>query len=253
LWAWGVVFGGQFFNPEATSPERMITADSPEIVRALQWMEGYSQRYGTSALAEFRSRDQALNGYSFAMLRDRRYAVAVDGQWRARDIADLQARYEGQNLPLDQYVVAPLPTIDGGRRNAGWISGHVFVIPRDADNREGAWEFARFWAGIGAAERNAAAICASGGWIPASQGVVDQPAYQAALKREPMLRQFVELAASENQIPIPSIPAASYYVQQINQAVKHLLHDDAEGDAQRVLQDASDRARARLHETLDEL
>ncbi|MEQ8837021.1 MAG: extracellular solute-binding protein, partial [Lacipirellulaceae bacterium] len=167
LWAWGVVFGGQFWNPDAENADQFITAEHPANVAALEWMAKYSDRYGPSVVGAFRSGEQALTGTTFPMLVDRRYAVMMDGQWRLRDIATAKQS--------DQFTVVPLPppTQDlapNGRKNAGWVNGNFFVVPKASKCPEGAWAFMKFWAGVNN-EARAARACADGGWIPVSQQV----------------------------------------------------------------------------------
>ncbi|MEM8864732.1 MAG: extracellular solute-binding protein, partial [Planctomycetota bacterium] len=85
LWAWAAVFGGRFYDPEATAIVNVITADSPANLAALRWMASYSRRYGAERVASFRTGDQALTGSTFPLLGERRYAAIMDGQWRVRD------------------------------------------------------------------------------------------------------------------------------------------------------------------------
>lgn len=102
LWAWGIVFGGEFADRNGA-----VTADAPEIVAALEWMAGYSRRYGPSEVAAFRSGEQALTGSAFPLLADRRYAVVMDGQWRVRDIAEAQQAASDRGQQLDEFIVTP--------------------------------------------------------------------------------------------------------------------------------------------------
>jgi len=248
LWAWGIVFGGNFWNPQAGEPAAKITADSPKIVAALEWMAGYSRRYGPSEVAAFRSGEQALAGAAFPLL-DRRYAVIMDGQWRVRDIAQAQAAEATSGKAPDEFAVVPLPAPAEGRVNAGWVNGNFFVVPRQARQKQGAWQFMKFWSGFSETAQQAAEACAEGGWIPASQSVVDQRVYQQALDQSPLLRKFVELAASENQQPVPPLPVASVYYQEVVAAAQEVLYRDA--DPQASLRQAADRTRARLQEVLD--
>jgi len=259
LWAWGVVFGGTFWNPAATEASAAITADDPQNVAALEWMAGYSHRYGPSVVSSFRSGEQALTGTSFPMLADRRYAVMMDGQWRLRDLAAARGlaatREEGtarkKLRSQDQFTVVSLPSPPGGVENAGWVNGNFFVVPKNSKYPKGAWQFMKFWSGLGN-EARAAQACAAGGWIPVSQEVVDQPAYQQALRDEPLLNVFVELASSENQHPTPPLPVAAFYLQQVKRAAQDVMFREGAAKPQAVLHDAAERVRSRLKEVLDE-
>ena len=240
IWAWGVVFGGKFADLQSTEPSAMITADSPEIVAALSWMAGFSRRYGPSAVAAFRSGEQALTGAAFPLLADRRYAVLMDGQWRVRDIAEARGKTK------DEITVVPLPAPPGGRERAGWVNGNFFVVPRQAKQKEGAWQFMKFWSGFDGHESQAAEACAEGGWIPASRHVVEQPAYQQSLRRWPLLKHFVDLAASSNQWPVPAVPVASLYYQEVVDAAQEVMFRG--DDPQAALTRAAERTRLRLRE-----
>lgn len=246
LWAWGIVFGGEF-----TDGQGAVTADSSEIIAALDWMAGYSRRYGPSEVAAFRSGEQALTGSTFPLLADRRYAVVMDGQWRVRDIAEAQAAADERGEQLDEFVATALPSPAGGRQDAGWVNGNFFVVPIQARQKQGAWEFMKFWVGFDEQTAPAtAAACVAGGWIPASQKVVDQPAYQRALEEQPLLKEFVRLAASENQVPVPALPVASLYYQQVVQAAQSVMYRGE--DAETALRRAAQHTRARLQEVLDD-
>ena len=244
IWAWAIVFGGEFADLNAKDAETTITADAPENLAALKWMAGYADRYGPSELATFRSGEQALTGTNFPLLADRRYAAIMDGQWRVRDIAT--AAQPGG----DQYTVVPLPVPSDGTENAGWVNGNFFIVPSNARHKQGAWEFMKFWSGFGGTEARAAQGSAEGGWIPSSQRVVDQPAYQQAIEKYPLLQTFVELAASENQRPVPPLPIASIYYQEVVAAAQEVLYRGA--NPEQALRQAAATVRERFREMRNE-
>ncbi|MEM8945267.1 MAG: extracellular solute-binding protein [Planctomycetota bacterium] len=250
LWAWGIVFGGEFANFNAKLAEQVITADSPAIQRALEWMAGYSKRYGPSEVTAFRSGEQALTGSTFPLLADRRYAVMMDGQWRVRDIAEAEAAAQERGITSDRYAVVPLPAPPAGRTDAGWVNGNFFVVPQRARRKAGAIAFMKFWVGFSDSPNSAAEACSAGGWIPVSQAVVDQPSFQQALVDRPLLTEFVRLAASPHQIPVPALPVASTYYQQVVSAAQAVMYrGDVPGEA---LKRAAKQTRARLREVLGE-
>lgn len=245
LWAWGVVFGGRFADPEAAEPSERVTAADPKTLSALRWMAGYADRYGTDRLAAFRSGDQALTGASFPLLADRRYAVMMDGQWRVRDLA--LAKHAGET---DEFGVVPLPPPLNGVERAGWVNGNFFLVPRGARNPSGAWAFMKFWTGFDGAEADAAVTAAAGGWIPASEQVVRQPAFQAFLSERPRFEVFVRLASSPHQLPTPALPVSSGYYREVVAAAQDVLYRGADPE-QRLLQ-ADERTRQRLEAVLAE-
>lgn len=239
IWAWGIVFGGRFYDPLTGA----ITADSPPVVAALRWMKSYSDRYGADRAAAFRKGDQALTGAAFPLLQGR-YAVIMDGQWRVREILAHQEQARRLGQPVHQYDVVPLPPPPGGKADAGWVNGNFFVVPRGCKNPEGAWAFMKFWSGFSGWEAEAAHTCVEGGWIPASREVVGQDEFQRYLRATPLFARFVALAGSPNQVPVPSIPAASTYYREVIRAAEEAMYRGR--DPQQVLEQAADRVRRRL-------
>ncbi len=250
LWAWGIVFGGHFADLSSTDLVTLITPDDPKIVAALSWMAGYSQRYGPSEVAAFRSGEQALTGAAFPLLANRRYAVVMDGQWRIRDVAEAAAAAKRIGEQADEITVVPLPPPPGGVANAGWVNGNFFAVPRGARQKQGAWEFMKYWTGFSGNGIAAAKACAAGGWIPPSQEIVDQAPYQKALDEQPLLREFVTLAASPHQRPVPALAVSSFYYQEVVRAAQQVMYRGT--DPQTELQEAAARVRQRLREVLDE-
>jgi len=244
IWAWGIVFGGRFYDPASGR----VTADSAPIMRALDWMASYSRRYGARNVAAFRKGDQTLTGSAFPLLEGR-YAMIMDGQWRVLEIAAAQraARRRGEDVP--EFGVAPLPAPPDGRANAGWVNGNFFVIPRGARNAAGAWAFAKYWAGFGGFESQAARHCAAGGWIPASHEVVSEQAFEEFLAKYPDFATFVELAGSEHQVPTPAVPGAMFFYTEIVRAAEDAMYRGIAPEE--VLERATRRVQARLDEVRD--
>ncbi len=220
LWSWGIVFDGHFYD--ATTGR--VTVDSPKIVAALDWMASYSRRYGADQVARFRKGDQALPGAAFPLLEGR-YAMIMDGQWRVAEIAAVQEAARKRGEPVPRYGVVPLPPPDGGLRDAGWVNGNFFVVPRGAKNPRGAWAFMKFWSGFGGHEDQAARACAGGGWIPASQRVVEHPTFQTYLARHPMFRTFVALAGSPHQVPTPRVPGAQFFQDEVIRSAEDAMYN----------------------------
>jgi multiple sugar transport system substrate-binding protein len=241
LWAWGIVFGGHFYD----SQRRLVTADRPEIVAALEWMADYRKRFGAARLAAFRQGDQSLPGRAFPLLAGR-YTAVMDGQWRVRDILAAQAEQRSRGENVTEYGVCPLPYPPQGRPAAGWVNGNFFLIPRGARQAAGAWEFMKFWSGFDGYEAEAARTCREGGWLPVSLQVVRQPEFQAHLASQPLFAQFVELAASPNQVPTPVIPGAPFFQRAIQDAAAEVLYLTPAPSPATVLQRTSRSIQTRL-------
>jgi multiple sugar transport system substrate-binding protein len=241
LWAWGIVFGGAFYD-DATGE---VTLASRPIVEALKWMVSYRDRYGAAEVAAYRQGDQSLPGKSFPLLAGR-YAMVMDGQWRVRDIVASQEEQRHGDEPVTEYGVCPLPVPPAGRPRAGWVNGNFFLVPRGAKNQAGAWEFMKFWSGFGGNEASAAQTCVDGGWVPVSTAVANHPTCQDYLQREPLFATFVELAAEPNQIPTPVIPGAAFYQRTVNDAAATAMYVEGSPDPQQLLEQATAKIKAHL-------
>ena len=244
LWAWGVVFGGDFYDENTGQ----ITADHPRIVEALEWMVSYPRLHGVEAIRAFRSTNREAGAGS--MLLEGRYGLMMDGQWRVAEMDEAREQSLASGRSSIDYGVVPLPAPSGGRAQAGWVNGNFFVVPKGCHNPRGAWEFMKFWSGFGGYEAEAAISATSGGWIPASSQVVEQPEFQAYLKRHPQFRLFVDLANSPNQQPTPMIPVQAYYFERLNRAVEEAMSlskspKQALQEATRDVQTRLDAARSR--------
>ncbi|MBI2477674.1 MAG: extracellular solute-binding protein [Planctomycetia bacterium] len=211
-------------------------------------MVSYRDRYGAAEVAAYRQGDQSLPGKTFPLLAGR-YTMVMDGQWRVRDIAAAQEEQRRSGEPIAEYGVCPLPTPPAGRPRAGWVNGNFFLVPRGAKNREGAWQFMKFWSGFDGNEANAAETCVAGGWIPASTAVANHPTFQRCLQREPLFATFVELAAEPNQIPTPVIPGASFFQRAVNDAAATALYVEGSSDAEQLLEHAAAKIKAHLDRT----
>lgn len=244
LWAWGIVFGGDFYDEETGR----VTANHPRIVEALEWMVSYTDYHGLQKIRAFRSTNREAGAGS--MLLDGRYGLMLDGQWRIAELDEAreQALDEVQD-PID-YGVVPLPAPPGGRENAGWVNGNFFVVPRGCKNPKGAWEFMKFWSGFGGHERDAAITAASGGWIPASRQVVAQREFQQYLHQHPNFRLFVDLAGRPHQIPTPAVPVQAYFYERVNLAAEKAL--SLTKTPRQALDDATRDIQARLDAVLSE-
>jgi multiple sugar transport system substrate-binding protein len=230
LWAWGPVFGGGIFAEDSGH----VAIDTPANRAALQWMMAYRQEYGGDNLAAFRTGDQSLPGKTFPLLSGR-YVLLMDGQWRVRDIRAAQQAQRERNEPVTEYGVCPLPPPSGGQRDAGWVNGNFFVVPRGAKQPRGAWEFMQFWSGFGGHEAEAAKTCIAGGWIPVSSKVVEQPSFQQYLTSEPLFAEFVRLASSQHQYPVPIIAGAPFLKREIESVGEQALSDSGGDDAGALL------------------
>jgi multiple sugar transport system substrate-binding protein len=197
------IFGGGFWDEAASR----AVVDTPANLRALTFLAECRKALGFDEVVRFESSlNQGQGGNVDWPFISGRYSIVVDGQWRVEQLV--------RNAPDLEYRAAPIPPPTGGKRHAGWSNGNFMIIPKGAAHPEGAWEFAKFWAGWGDPAR-AAEFCTWGGWLPLWPPVAEAPAYRAFLAKHPAFGTFLDVLPSENIVPSPPVPYQVFLNDQI--------------------------------------
>lgn len=102
----------------------------------------------------------------------------------------------------------------------------------------------KFWSGFDGHEAEAARACVAGGWIPASQKVVDQVTFQDFLRAQPLFAEFVRLAASPHQAPTPAVVGAQFFQDEVIRAAEDAMYKLT--PPREALENATRRVQARL-------
>src|SRR5258708_27885617 len=79
-WGMGYLFGGQLWDGKSR-----ITANSPENVRAMTWVQSFSKKYGASELHTFRSGFGGFTTPQNAFMASQ-VAMELQGVWIANFI-----------------------------------------------------------------------------------------------------------------------------------------------------------------------
>jgi multiple sugar transport system substrate-binding protein len=192
-----------------------LTIDTPGNLAALRYLAEQRRRLGWGNVQRFQagmsSIDSAGAGWPFITGA---YSIVVDGQWRVEQIA--------KYAPGLEYKTAPLPPPLGGNKNYGWGNGNFVVIPRGARHKEGAYEFCKFFAGIGNPKR-AAKYAIRGGWLPVFRTDARSPEYLDYLKKHPQFKTFVDLMDSEWVQPSPPIPYQVFFHDNMDRLEERVL------------------------------
>jgi multiple sugar transport system substrate-binding protein len=212
-----VLFGGGFYD-ERTG---QVTLNTPENLRALQFIAEQHRRLGHENVVRFVAglTGDSSGGVDWPFISGA-YSIALDGGWRVEQLAKFAPQ-------LDYRTAPPLPPPAGGRPNAGWATADMLLIPRDAKEPRGAWEFIRFWSGLQQPER-AAQFFIWGGWLPITDGIANAPLYQEYLRRHPPLRTFVKLLPSENIEPPPPVPYQAFLSDRIDRMQDRVIRGTLE-------------------------
>jgi multiple sugar transport system substrate-binding protein len=91
------------------------------------------------------------------------------------------------------------------------------IVPISAKQKQGAWEFLKFWSGLDNPDR-AAAFYNMGGWLPYSPAVAKSPTFQKWLKGDRQFQAFLDILASPNCKAPPPIANLQFLSDLIDRA-----------------------------------
>jgi len=131
--SWGYWFGGRLWNGRDA-----LTANSPENLRAMEWVKSYVDRYGAKELDRFK---KTFGGFSSAdnAFFTGQVAMEIQGVWMANFIKIY--------APKDfEWGAAPFPAAVPGLENVTVAEADVIGIPRGAKHPKEAFEFIKFMA-----------------------------------------------------------------------------------------------------------
>jgi multiple sugar transport system substrate-binding protein len=128
-WAYPLWFGGRLWDGEH------ITANQPENVEALTWVESYTRTNGLDNLQRFTAGFGKFSSPQSSFFSGK-IAMALQGVFFAHFIR--------QYAPGLEYGVAAWPETPHGPENFTIADADVLVIPRGSKHPKEAWEFIRF-------------------------------------------------------------------------------------------------------------
>jgi len=198
LYTWGLVFGGSFYDPV----RQKVTADHPQVVAALTWMQDFANRYGWNKIQHLIG--QFGSGARWPFLVGQ-VAMVVDGNWRLDTI-----RRFAPNL---KFSIAPIPYPKNGGKMTTWSGGWAFVIPRGAKHPEEAWEFMKFAAG----HRGQELFMSLGDHLPTLVPLLKSD----YLEGDPYRRVFVGLLPYAQSRPV--LPVCGFYWDELRRAINEVL------------------------------
>lgn len=186
-------FGGWFFDEKSREPK----VYNPATLGALEFMVKERKRIGFDKVIRFISGLPSSAGTDMPFIGGA-YSIMIDGEWRVEHL-----RKYAPNL---EYHTVFVPAPKGGRERSSFSSTNFITIPKGAQEPEGAWEFIRFWTGLGSLN-NSAKYYPPFGWMPRGPEATKASEYQEFLREAPQYRTFLELAKSD---AIEITPAVTY-------------------------------------------
>ena len=193
--AYSTLFGAKWFDKAGKSS---LSTD-PAWKRLLTWQKNLVDFYGHDKLVKW----QAGAGDEFSAshaFETGKLAMMMDGEWRVSFIAS--------EHPDLQYGTAPMP-VDGGRANlygAGYINGTIIGIPKNAKNKDAAWDFVKYVT----TDDHALAKFSNGiRNVPSTRSASKSP----ELKPDPNFAVFSKIFVNKNSTTTPITSAGAQYLE----------------------------------------
>ena len=197
MFTWGWAFGGEFYDPET----RTVTADHPDVVRALAWMISYCDRFDVrriSALeAGFGTQEQDPFYTGLMAMR----CLHIGG------IVDI-----GKYAPDLDWAVSFLPAPEeGGEPRSSWVGGWCMSIPEGCAHPDEAFELIRWMC------HDPAGTTAAGEASGLFPGMATSP-YFDQVRDEPHYGAFLDII-EETRHQRPVMPSQAFLMRELARAV----------------------------------
>jgi ABC-type glycerol-3-phosphate transport system substrate-binding protein len=226
-WAWGCWYGGRLWDGRAR-----ITSDSPENVRAFQWVQSYARNYGSKDLQLFQAGFGNFSSPQNAFI-DGKVAMVLQGVW--------MYNYIDKYHPSLEWGAAPFPYPDDrpDLARSTPVGTDVLAIPRGAKHPNEAWEFVRF---VQSQEGMEMLCLGQRKHSPLAQ--VSGSFYRQ--HPNPYIRLFYDLAREKNTFAPPKLGIWKEFQDEMNAAFEDVWTNGADpaaalGTVRRRLQPKLDR------------
>jgi multiple sugar transport system substrate-binding protein len=226
-WGWGCVFGGRLWDGKGR-----ITANSPDNVRAFEWIRSYSRKYGATDLQTFRSGFGNFSSPQNAFLSSQ-VAMELQGVWMYNFINMYSPELDWAAAPF------PYPADRPELRDQTFVDEDVLVIPRGSKHPREAFEFMAY--------------------VQSQEGMellcMGQRKHSPLVKvshrfwkthPNPYVRLFARLAHSRAAIAPPKLPIWPEYGAELNNAYDQIAL------LKKTPREALDAVQARMQPKLDQ-
>lgn len=130
-WGWGLAFGGKLWDGTK------LTADDPANIRAYEWVQQYSRKYGVGDIQTFRQGFGNFSSPQNAFLSEK-VAMVLQGVWMYNFIDKFAPKLDWAAAPFP--YPADRPELEGST----FADMDVLVVPRGAKHPKEAFEFIKF-------------------------------------------------------------------------------------------------------------
>lgn len=232
-WAWGYFFGGRLWDGKTR-----VTADSPENIRAYEWVQSYSKRYGASALQTFQSGFGNFSSPQNAFLSEQ-VAMELQGVWMHNFIDKYAPQLEWGAAPF------PHPADRPDLAHVTNAEADVLVIPVGAKHPGEAFEFIKY---VNSQPGSELLNMGQRKFTPlrnvSKEFLANHP--------NPYIQVFMDLAKSRNAFSTPKLGIWNEYSDEMNNAfdriwLQQMTPRRALGIVQERMQRKLDRELRREH------
>jgi len=201
MFTWGWAFGGKFYDYQ----KQRITADDPNVVKALEWMASYAQKYDVTKIASLQQGFGTAEQNPFYTGQVAMQCLHIGG------IAEIE-RY----APELDYGITFIPAPPGGEQHSSWVGGWCLGIPRGARHSEEAWEFIRW---LCYEDEGTTLVGQATGLFP---GRKDSP-YFEQIRDKPYYGMFLRILEDcRHQRPV--MPVQAFYMRALQRAVDAAIY-----------------------------
>jgi len=205
---WPYWFGGRLWDGDRT-----ITAESPGVIAAFEWFEGYARKYGVENLRSFGASFGNFSSPQNPFLSER-VAMELQGEWMYNFIDKF--------APHMEWDVAPFPAQHPDKKGfVTLIESDVLVIPKGARHPREAFAFIRYVQSQAAMEQ---LNLGQKKFSPLSHV---SPTFVAE-HPNPHIATFIQLAQSANACYMPRLSIWSEYKDEMQAAIDQTLALDTE-------------------------
>jgi multiple sugar transport system substrate-binding protein len=223
LFSWAYCFGGDLYD----RPTRKITANSPRVVAALEWMTTYSRKYDVKKVSAFLSTFVGLENNPFYSGRVAMMPVHIS-----------TLRYLDRYAPTLEYGLTYMPAAQNGEQKSSWIGGWSMGLPRGVNpaKRRMAFELMRW---LCATPEGSAISARSMVLVPAYR---ESPWFEEA-RKDWRMAVFIDIVNNSGHVRT-LMPAQGYLMDLLNVAVERALYGTQSPQA--ALDEATRKAQKRL-------
>lgn len=205
-WWWLHLFGGGLWDGEN------LTANSPENIKAFEWIQSFSKKYGPQQLHAFRTGFGNFSSPQNPFI-DSKVAMEIQGVWMANFISQYNKKLKWKAAPF------PYPKDRPDRANSTMVGLDVLVIPAGAKHPKEAMEFIRYTQTQAAMEK----LCL----LQQKHSPLAKVSPEFFAKHaNPYIKLFTDLPWGKNSFAIPKVGIWFEYSNEVNAAFEavYLMH-----------------------------